>query len=469
MTSLFTNPILPHSFITEEKTSKPKVLIAGAGLGGLTLAILLKKAGVPFKIFERSHEIKPLGIYEKLLAIAKPVNHVHVITDGMQPVYTMNLSDLIEASTYPTFIVARPDLYDLLWSEVPRENIHLGMSVHNFDQDKKNVLVRCTDASKHYCDILVGADGAYSRVRETLYKSFEHKGKLPASDNAPLPFKCICLVGQTDVLDPEEFPDLKGEFCKDYSVVGTNNMYTWCTFTTKKNTLCWMVIEFLDKEMTKEDESYKSLEWGPQAAEVMCNLVRGFKIPGSKSGKVHTLGDLIDRTPKDLIAKVMLEEKLFSTWNGGRVVLLGDACHKLVPSSGQGGASAMHDAVALANWIAILQSASMVEVEAAFQEYHAERYAIAKEEYDASQGFTNILGKDYRAVITRAVLGWLPTSVWNRIVFQMARSRPQASFLPLVEEKGTLELAPQPSLTKTLPILKKQAEEKQRRTHAAAI
>lgn len=38
-----------------------------------------------------------LGIYEKLLAIAKPVNHVHVITDGMQPVYTMNLSDLIEA------------------------------------------------------------------------------------------------------------------------------------------------------------------------------------------------------------------------------------------------------------------------------------------------------------------------------------------------------------------------------------
>lgn len=37
-----------------------------------------------------------------------------------------------------------------------------------------------------------------------------------------------------------------------------------------------------------------------------------------------TMGDLIDRTPKELISKVMLEEKLFETWFGGRVVLLGD-------------------------------------------------------------------------------------------------------------------------------------------------
>lgn len=44
-----------------DNTSKPKVLIAGGGIGGLTLGILLKKAGVPFKIFERSHDVKQLG------------------------------------------------------------------------------------------------------------------------------------------------------------------------------------------------------------------------------------------------------------------------------------------------------------------------------------------------------------------------------------------------------------------------
>lgn len=56
----------------------------------------------------------------------------------------------------------------------------------------------------------------------------------------------------------------------------------------------------------------------------MCKEVRDFKVPGGKEGKVTTIGDLIDRTPKHLISKVMLEEKIFDTWFGGRTVLLGD-------------------------------------------------------------------------------------------------------------------------------------------------
>lgn len=44
-----------------EALSKPKVIIAGAGLAGLTLGILLKKANIPFQIFEKSSEFKPLG------------------------------------------------------------------------------------------------------------------------------------------------------------------------------------------------------------------------------------------------------------------------------------------------------------------------------------------------------------------------------------------------------------------------
>ena len=42
---------------------KPKVLIVGAGIGGLTLGMILQKTDIPYEIFERASEIKTLGMY----------------------------------------------------------------------------------------------------------------------------------------------------------------------------------------------------------------------------------------------------------------------------------------------------------------------------------------------------------------------------------------------------------------------
>lgn len=75
---------------------------------------------------------------------------------------------------------------------------------------------------------------------------------------------------------------------------------------------------------SKAGEFFRNSNWGPKAVKAMCDEVRDFTVPGGKDGKVLTMGDLIDRTPKDAISKVMLEEKVFDTWSGGRAVLLGD-------------------------------------------------------------------------------------------------------------------------------------------------
>lgn len=94
--------------------------------------------------------------------------------------------------------------------------------------------------------------------------------------------------------------------------------------TTKQNTICWVVIQFLNKHTSKQNDSFRASELGPEAAQAMCKEVRHFNIPGGREGMGLTLGMLIDRTPKELISKVMLEEKLFDTWYGGRTVLMGD-------------------------------------------------------------------------------------------------------------------------------------------------
>lgn len=54
-------PILPLTPEELEELGKPSVLISGGGIGGLTLAILLHKANIPFLVLERATEIKPLG------------------------------------------------------------------------------------------------------------------------------------------------------------------------------------------------------------------------------------------------------------------------------------------------------------------------------------------------------------------------------------------------------------------------
>jgi len=85
-----------------------------------------------------------------------------------------------------------------------------------------------------------------------------------------------------------------------------------------------MVIHFLDKESSKRNNSFRCSEWGPEDTRALVREARVFKVPDVKEGEVRTLGEYVDRTPKHMMSKVMLEETVFDTWYGGRTVLLGD-------------------------------------------------------------------------------------------------------------------------------------------------
>ncbi|KAF9309488.1 hypothetical protein BG003_009703 [Podila horticola] len=198
--------------VPEADNGRPKVLIVGAGLGGLMLGNLLRIAGVRYDIFEYSKDVKPIGmavslgstfgcileqigILEEFQKIGKPNVDAHFFTEQLEPLFTMDFAERAGYCGATEYII-------------PPERIHHGKKVLNCWQNEEGVTIRTWDKKFYQGDILVGADGAYSAVGQRLFESLRKKGTLPSSDDVPLPFECVCLVGQTDVLDPEEFPAL---------------------------------------------------------------------------------------------------------------------------------------------------------------------------------------------------------------------------------------------------------------------
>ncbi|KAG0077888.1 hypothetical protein BGZ92_001730, partial [Podila epicladia] len=87
-----------------------------------------------------------------------------------------------------------------------------------------------------------------------------------------------------------------------------------------------------------------------------------------------------------------------------------------------------------------------------FNEYYLERYPVAKKAFESSQLFTKNLGKGMMSSVVRAGLKRLPRWMWRRMIIKVVTARPQASFLPLVEEDTLLKAVHQPSLHKTAAI-----------------
>ncbi|KAF9416472.1 hypothetical protein BGZ94_010212 [Podila epigama] len=460
-------PEVPLTPEEEEKLSKPVVLISGAGIAGLMLGVLLYKADIPFLIFEKAKEVRPLGglvgtlftqlgIMDEFVQLSKRLDHCQMYTEDLKPTNVMDIGLVKEITGYDQYVIARPDLYLLLLRQIPRNRILLGKRILSFTQDSEKISIHCADNSIYEGDILVGADGAYSAVRQHMYKELKVTGDLPACDGVVLPFSCVCLVGQTFPLDPEEFPVMKPKDSEFSSVLGRDSYCTWLTMTTKQNTACWMVIQFLNKDTEKDNDAFRNSEWGWEAAEAMAKEVKEFKIPGLRNGKPMTLGDYVDNTPLEQMAKVMLEEIVFDTWHNGRAVLIGDACHKMNPTGGVGAAHAIHDAVALANWITTLRKPTVKELDKVFKEYCAERYPVAKAAYASSQLFRRNFGKNMTSAMTRAMLKRMPFWMYRLISKKMLSARNQVSFLPLVKDTGKGKPRYQPSLQKTLKILKEQ-------------
>ncbi|KAG0042458.1 hypothetical protein BGZ83_000442 [Gryganskiella cystojenkinii] len=436
----------------------PNVMIVGAGLAGLLLGILLERAGIPYQIYERSAEVKPLGsiislsvnilpvfeqlgLYEELKAISLPGNSFEIL-DGknLKRIALFKNPDPEATVGYRNQNIARSKLHALMLAKIPAEKIHFSKKILHIIQDKEGATIRCADGTTYHGEILVGADGAYSAVRQSLYKELTNKRALPPNDALDLNKGYACLVGTTSPLDPVKYPAVAKHDSGGALVIGEKNSYCWGLFCVGDNRMCWTVISQIATKADLDDMKFRNSEWGPETHPSMIDEVKDFKTPIGEN-----LGNLISSTPSENISRVFLEDKMFETWTHNRTVLIGDAAHKMLPSSGQGAVNAMQDAVVLANCLYDIGTTSVPDIQEALKSFVDQRRPHVKTQYAASKASAKFqYGHTLlERFIRYAVFNLIPKSIMNDMLTKEAAYRPQATFLPLAPKRGNCHVEPQ--------------------------
>ena len=128
---------------------------------------------------------------------------------------------------YDYLVFSRPKLYELLLSKIPSHKVHFGKKVLSIRHPPEGgVMIHCSDNSSYLGDIVVGADGAYSAVRQSIYKSLSEKNELPLKDSQGLKIGYMTMVGTTDTLNEAEYEDLKDDFTHFSFIIGKGKPYT---------------------------------------------------------------------------------------------------------------------------------------------------------------------------------------------------------------------------------------------------
>ncbi|KAF9334406.1 hypothetical protein BG006_002244 [Podila minutissima] len=431
--------------------SRTQILIAGAGLGGLAMAIMLERLPedkrVDYLILERSvlasplgsaislHAsvvplLKQLGLWAEVERISKPMSQFTIKREDGSDLGSVDFSYGQLDYSYYGIVMSRPDLHRIFLAHVPAEKILTGKRILSTSQDDLGVSVHCSDSTIYHGDILVGADGAYSSVRQSLYKEMVLRGNLPKQDYSPIKLDQVVVVGITEPLNPLDYPMLREDVCQFRIVLGGRDRpYTMWMVPLSNNRIGWSIGGRSDAEgssywsLSQEEASTsfsKFPDWIEAEQDSIEEICRQCRTKPNPFG-MGTYGDLIDRTPKNLISRVMFEEKGFRTWYGGRTVLIGD-----------GVVNAVFDGACLVNLIHDLpQDPTMDNLGDMFQAYFERRYPAARIAIEGSSQFSKLFHdqekilEDGRVVMFNSVPRWLQRWTLDR----NNRTDPKLDFL----------------------------------------
>ncbi|KNG85740.1 hypothetical protein ANOM_005720 [Aspergillus nomiae NRRL 13137] len=374
--------------MAESAEARPlRVLIAGAGIGGLFAAISLRHAGHHVEIFESSRFATELGA-----AIHLPPNvHGLLRRFGINP-EEFNCNDAQFVTVYDSGgnVVSSKDVrnlrsvYPFSWKLSHRIDLHEALKHAAVSPDGpgrpaviylRSRVVSCDclapsltlDNGKNITgDLIIGADGVHSALRQFVAQE----------DIAPTPSGGSAFRFLIPVSKVEENPETRQLLARPGEMQLWDGIYRRlviypCRNNTELNFVC----------LHPDGESEGSTEGWNNAA----SLEQVLKVYDEFCPAMKALLRMVN--PEDIKLWRLLDDKALGTWISGKSCLIGDAAHPFLPHQGQGGAQAIEDGAALGALFPL--GTKPAEVAARLQLYMKCRYdrATMVQEYSRLAAF----------------------------------------------------------------------------------